>query len=348
MLAPLGRHSSSCMRRLRQATLSQIEERFAPALPTSLFPKTPSGPHSRERIFTLQRTLWGWFWQVLSGATSCRHVVRQVQALFAMHEAGHVDEGSSAYCQARRKVPISLLEDLLKACCRNAERAAPSPTKSLLQNRPIRVVDGSGSRLADTPMNRAAYPPSDNMLAATGFPFLRLVVIFSLVSGAILAQASGSLHCGELRLWYALLSNLRPNDVLLGDRAYGIYVVAALLHGRGVDLIATALLGREKSISAVPKSALALMMAFSFGRSQPSPPPSLMLMSGNDYPKRSKYASYASLSYALVFALSTLLWLPRFWMRHSTPKPKSLPSMPGVGAWKCVWMTLKPLSAWRT
>jgi len=238
-LAPLGRHSLPFLHRIHQRTLSQIEQRFSPALPDSLFPKNRSGDHSRERVFTLTRTLWCWIWQVLQANTSCREVVRQVQALFALHEAGQVDEATGAYCQARRKLSDGLLKSLFCASFQSAENAAPTPAKTLLQNRPVRVVDASGARLADTPKNRAAYPPSDNLSTGAGFPFLRIVVLFSLASGALLAQASGSLRDSEQRLWHSLLSCLRRADILLGDRAYGHYVVAALLQGMGVDLIAT-------------------------------------------------------------------------------------------------------------
>jgi hypothetical protein len=240
MLAPLGRRRRACsLQRLRQATLSQLEELLAPALPASLFSKNRSKAHSRDRIFTLYRTTWGWIWQVLQAHTSCREVVRQVQALFALKKAGAVDSGTSAYCQARGNLPLAFLEKLFAASIKSAERSAPALKGMLLQNRPIKVVDGSGARLADTPGNRAAYPPSKNMAQKTGFPFLRIVVLFSLSSGALLAHACGSLNCGELRLFYSLLSALRPGEILLADRAYGIYVFAALLRGIGVDLIAT-------------------------------------------------------------------------------------------------------------
>jgi DDE family transposase len=238
-LAPLGLRSIPLLRQIRQRTLSQIEQSFRAALPDFLFPKNRSGDHSRERVFTLTRTLWCWIWQVLQANTSCREVVRQVQALFALHEAGEVDEATGAYCQARRKLPEGLLKNLFDASFQSAERAAPTPAKALLQNRPVRVVDASGARLADTPKNRAAYPPSDNLAAGAGFPFLRIVVLFSLASGALLAQASGSLRCSEQRLWHNLLSCLHRADILLGDRAYGHYVVAALLQSVGVDLMAT-------------------------------------------------------------------------------------------------------------
>jgi hypothetical protein len=238
--ATLGRRSTSLVRSLRQATLAQIEQRFAPALPSSLLGQNAKDDHSRERIYTLARTVWCWIWQILQPHCSCREVVRQVQALFALHRAGEVDEGTAAYCQARNKLTLGLLKKVFLQSFRSAENAARAPAKPLLQNRPIRAVDGSGSRLPDTAKNRAAFPPSDSLPAGTGFPFMRIAVLFSLVSGAILDQATGSLHGHELRLFVEeLLPRLQQGDILLGDRAYGSYVVAALLQAAGIDLIGT-------------------------------------------------------------------------------------------------------------
>jgi hypothetical protein len=237
--APLRRRSIPLLRGVRQKTLSEIEQCFSPALADSLFQKNGFGDHSRERIFSLTRTLWCWIWQVFQANTSCREVVRQVQALFALNEAGEVDGATGAYCEARGKLCDGLLRKLFFASFQSAEKAAPAPARALLGNRPVRVIDASGTRLQDTGANRAAYPPSGNLPANTGFPFLRVSVLFSLASGALLAQASGSLRCSELRLWHSLLSCLNRADILLGDRAYGNYVVAALLQGLGVDLIAT-------------------------------------------------------------------------------------------------------------
>jgi hypothetical protein len=241
----MGRRAAGALRSLRQATLCQIEQRFAHALPPALLAQNAEDAHSRERVFTLARTFWGWLWQVLQAHTSCREVVRQVQALFALHEAARVDGSTGAYCQARSKLSESLLTKLFAVSFQSAEKAAHSLAKPLLAGRSIRVVDGSGSRLADTKANRSAYPPSSNMVPGTGFPFLRVVVLFSMVSGALLAQASGSLLVSELRLWLDLLPALRPGDILLADRAYGLFVVAALLQGARVDLI-SAISGARK------------------------------------------------------------------------------------------------------
>jgi hypothetical protein len=95
-LAPLGRRSAALVHAVRQYTLAQIEWHLAAALPASLLGQNAAQAYSRERIFTLARTVWCWLWQVLQAHTSCREVVRQVQALFALHDAGAVDESTGA------------------------------------------------------------------------------------------------------------------------------------------------------------------------------------------------------------------------------------------------------------
>lgn len=231
----MGPRSQDPCRFVRQATLAQIEDRLAPALPADLLKARSTRYHCRQRIFTLSRTFWGWLWQILQANTSCRAVVRQVQALFALEQGRPVDPDTGAYCQARRKVLLPLLKKVFAATFRSAESLAP-PSK-LLQGRPLRVADGSGARLADTPANRKAFPPSKNQAAGVGFPYLRIVALFSACSGAILARATGSLGQSELQLFVSLLSYLKKNDVVVGDRAYGNYLFAALFPSLDLGLI---------------------------------------------------------------------------------------------------------------
>lgn len=165
-LAPMGKRSAELTRSIRQSTLAQIEHRFSAALDPSLLKPNASRDYSRERIYSLARTFWCWIWQVLQANTSCREVVRQVQALFALHGRS-VDEGSAAYCQARSKLSLGLLQKIF-ACVagRVEQRAAPC---TLLQGRPLRLIDASGVRLPDTPKNRAAFPPPKNQPNAPAF-----------------------------------------------------------------------------------------------------------------------------------------------------------------------------------
>ena len=234
-LAPLGRGATASTRAIRQATLAQIEQSFTAALDPGLLRQNAAADHSRERIFPLARTVWCWIWQILQANTSCREVVRQVQALFALHGRS-VDAGTSAYCQARGKLSLGLLRKILAGLTQRVEQHAPPAT--LLRGRPLRLLDGSGMRLPDTPKNRAAFPPPKNQPPGTGFPHLKVLMLSSLQTGAILAHSLGSLWHHELRLFLGLRKWLKPGDIVVADRAFGVYLMAALLHQLGVDLVA--------------------------------------------------------------------------------------------------------------
>jgi hypothetical protein len=67
---------------------------------------------------------------------------------------------------------------------------------------------------------------------------LKLVVLFSLASGALLDVVLGNLHQHDLRLFHRLWEGLKAGDILLGDRAYGDYVTLAGLPRQSVDVVA--------------------------------------------------------------------------------------------------------------
>jgi len=212
--------------RLRRATLSQLETRLGNCLPGRLLAKPAAGSHSRDRIYSLSRTFWGWLWQMLNHNASCREVVRQVQALCALQGGPAVDEDTGGYCQARAHLPQPLLEKALLASARTAMQRAPA--LSLLGGRPLKVVDGSSLRLPDTPANQKRFPQPANQKRGCGFPVMKLVVRFCLTSGVLLARAPGTLWESEARLLHRLLATLQPGDIVVGDRGFGNFVILAL------------------------------------------------------------------------------------------------------------------------
>jgi hypothetical protein len=129
---------------------------------------------------------------MLKPHTACREVVRQVQALFRLHGQGPVDESDSGYVQARQRLPGERLEQALAATAHAAEARAGAGGQ--LGGRPVKVVDGSTVQLADTPKNQQRYPQPTTQRQGCGFPVLKLAVLFSLTSGAILRVLTGSLR----------------------------------------------------------------------------------------------------------------------------------------------------------
>jgi len=232
-LAALGRRAAAT---LRQATLGQLQDQLRDLLPAPLLSSEEEGLNSRERDFPLRLTFECFLWQLLKPRTACREVVRQVQALRTLHGLPPISESDSAYIQARLRLPKERLEKALAATAQTAERrVAPSPQ---LQGRPVKVVDGSSTQLADTPANQRRYPQPRSQKPGCGFPVMKLVVIFSLGSGAILNVLRGSLRHHDLRLLQGLWEKLKKGDILLGDRAYGEYTTLAGLPQQGVDVVA--------------------------------------------------------------------------------------------------------------
>jgi hypothetical protein len=152
----MGSRVRHAARSLQALTLSRLEERFRPLLPADLLQLPSAGTNSRQRVFGLSRTFFCWLWQMLQLNTSCREVVRQLQALLTLQGGAMPDEDSSAYCQARARLPKDRLEKALHATATKAfQRARALP---LLQGRPLKAVDGTGLRAADTPANQKRYP----------------------------------------------------------------------------------------------------------------------------------------------------------------------------------------------
>jgi Transposase DDE domain len=232
-LAALGRRT---VHALRQATLGQLQEQIRSLLPAPLLSSEEEGPNSREREFPLRLTLECFLWQMLKPKTPCREVVLQVQALRTLHGLSFISKGDSAYVQARLRLPKERLEKALSATSRTADRRVGQTPQ--LQGRPIKVVDGSSTQLADTLSNQQSYPQPSSQKPGCGFPLMKFVVLFSLCSGAVLNVILGSLHQHDLRLLRGLWDELKKGDIVLGDRAYGEYTTLASLPNHGVDVVA--------------------------------------------------------------------------------------------------------------
>jgi hypothetical protein len=222
----MGSRTAQTFRHVRAYTLCQLEACFGASLPAHLFPKAPKKENSRDRHYTRLRTFWCMVWQGFNPDAAGREVVRQLQALFRLEGGPRLSPEDGAYCRAKGRLPLTSFPAALTASAQSADDQAP-PTP-FLQGRRVRVVDGSALTLPDTPKNRRAYPPLQ-CADKPSFPMMRIVVLFSLLSGAITAVAQGSLGISELPLFHALMSHLLAGDIVLGDRGFGSYVMLALL-----------------------------------------------------------------------------------------------------------------------
>jgi len=227
-LAALGRRAQQ----VRQQSLTQLERLLQPWLPPGLLAQADEGANSRERVYSIRRTLFGFLYQVLKPDCSCREVVRQIQARCLLQNQAGVQAGTSAYCQARKRLPRPVLQRL-----RTALAAAGEKSAGRWHGLRPKVIDATTIGLPDTPANQRAYPQSRSQQPGCGFPLLKLVGIFCLGTGHLLHYAKGNKHHHDLRLWRRLLAQFQPGDVMLADRGFCSYVVMALLQHRAVHTV---------------------------------------------------------------------------------------------------------------
>jgi Transposase DDE domain len=173
---------------------------FASLLPPGLLAQSDEGPNSRDHLYSVRRTFFGFLYQVLNPDCPCREVVRQFQSLFALVSRRKISARTGAYCIARGRLPLYILARL-----RGAVAAHASQAEEFWKTLRVRVLDGTTLSMPDTPENQRAYPQSAEQKPGCGFPFMKIAGIFSLSTGVLLDYAKGHNHQHELKLLHRLL-----------------------------------------------------------------------------------------------------------------------------------------------
>jgi hypothetical protein len=225
--------------------LSELPGVFASLVPEALIHALGHGEDGRLRLYTPLVTFWAFLSQAVNPEASCRETVRRIQAA-QVATTGHSDASSdsSAYCQARRRLPEALLSEVHEHVSHRLQQT-PSPVSALWCGRKVRVIDGSCLSMPDTSENQAQYPQPSEQKTGLGFPVLRLVASFDLASGAAEDWREGSLHDSERALFVALLPTFHPGGVVLGDRLLCSFANIAVLHQQHVDTVFR-VLGRRR------------------------------------------------------------------------------------------------------
>jgi putative transposase len=193
---------------------------------------------SKNSVFTPALTLWAFLSQVVYEAKSCHAAVLRVATLLIALERTPCSEDTAAYCRARAKLPACVLHRLALDVGRNLERQVPADW--LWQGKHVPLVDGTTVTLPDTPENQQAYPQPASQQPGLGFPMVRLVVLLSLATAALLGMAKGPYQgkeTGETALLRQLLAEVPAGDILLADRYYCTYWLVALARAGGLDVV---------------------------------------------------------------------------------------------------------------
>lgn len=210
------------------STIGQLIHRFKNNWTRELAPEAieracrDQGHAWRDRLLNPVRTVQLLLLQVMYGNAACQHLPHLAAMEFAAMEFT-----ASAYCQARLRLPLGVLQQIL-------ERIADAFRRSELDQGRWRghrtfLVDGSGFSMPDTRALRKHFGQPPQQKPGCGFPVGHLVAMFHAGTGLLTKVNAASMHTSDFRLVGPCHSQMRPGDVLLADSGFCAFVHMALL-----------------------------------------------------------------------------------------------------------------------
>jgi hypothetical protein len=208
------------------AALARIKGRVADAVPPELIRRLSRevGHTWRERELGPVVTTHLFLQQVLHGNVAVGELRRLSGLSFT----------DAAYCQARARLPRTLLERLQQSVTDTLFETTDVRPTELWHGHRVFLLDGSSFSMPDTPELQARFGQPGGQAEGCGFPVAHLMTRFDAATGLLLRMAALPLRSHDLSGVPAMHADLRPGDVLVGDRAFGSYAHLALCQKRGV------------------------------------------------------------------------------------------------------------------
>lgn len=183
-----------------------------------------TGHRWRERELGPAATVWAFLLQVLHGNTSCAHVVRLAKLRCS----------AEAYCAARARLPLAVLERLLERATGAARSGCREPR---WHGHRTFLVDGSGCSMPDTAELQNYFGQPGQQRRGCGFPQAHLLAMFDAASGLLVKMLAAPLRTHDQSQVAQLHPELAAGDVLVADRGFASYVHLALILGRTLHAV---------------------------------------------------------------------------------------------------------------
>lgn len=181
-----------------------------------------SGYNWRNRRLGPAATIHYFILQILYGNTACSHVPRIVGETFT----------ASAFCQARKRLPLSVVTTLV-ARINQALQDAVSTTGRWFGHRVV-WLDGSGLSMPDTPALQSHFGQPGAQKAGCGFPVAHLLAAFEAAGGLMVGLIASALRTHDLSQVVRVHLELREDDLLVGDRGFCSFAHLALILRNGM------------------------------------------------------------------------------------------------------------------
>jgi hypothetical protein len=190
----------------------------------------------RERLWGPLATIWTFIVQVLHADSSQAEAVAISLAERAAADRDCPSGDPSAYCQARKRLPLGVIRRGVKAIAAKLGALVGGDGR-WVEGRRVLIVDGTRCSMPDTPELQRAFGQPSGQEPGCGFPVATIVTVFSWATGAVLDAVVGPWRESELTLWERLWHLICPGDVVVADRFYCTFRDIVALRRKRCDVV---------------------------------------------------------------------------------------------------------------
>jgi hypothetical protein len=157
-------------------------------------------------------------------------------ACTAVRHLASSDFTDSAWCQARKRLPMELIRQVQQLLVEDARRelnvsddVGTGQDSYRWRGHRVHVMDGTSDSMPDTPPLRSYYGVPSGCRAGLGFPTSHLLLLMDHRSGLFLDCLDGPMVRSDISQTPAMHAQLAGGDVLLGDDAFSGWAHLALI-----------------------------------------------------------------------------------------------------------------------
>lgn len=215
-------------------------------------------PGRKVSIYTVRVVVWLMIAQHLLVASMGDIVAQAKEGAFGNvipeRRRRRMSLATGGYAKARARLSLREMARMALSLYDELDRRLAAQRPEL--NRPVKLLDGSSVQLESSAELKQSFPPAQNQYGSSHWPTLKVSAILDAQTGLVWRAAWGPMYgpgaVSEQGLAQGLIEQLPESTVLLGDRNFGIFLIAWYGTQGSYDVVLRVTKARAQALAGCP------------------------------------------------------------------------------------------------